>query len=216
MYESNAAIDVGFLYLSGRDHPDIGDAMKCGLLFFDQLALKTETVDYHNANYTIEPLRERGLLEVVTPEEIMTPDALELQNDILLSLVREGIFDYLGDDPSYDFFISPRPLRYVEYAQGEHRAFLTPVGEELVRRKLAMPYRARIPEELRRQYEQSHMEVDGDHWRYERLTGSDSSVDFPSTMTNPYKAFPLGDGSWRRRHDDSQPMEFDGRTFIQL
>jgi hypothetical protein len=215
MDEPNSVIDVGFLYQTGRAHPDLGDVVKSGLLFFDQLALKAETVDLYNADHLVEPLQDRGLLEIVAPEEIMTPDALELQNDILLSLVREGVFDYLGEDRSYDFFISPRPLRYLTYPDGEHRAFLTPVGEELIRRKLAVPYESQIPEELRGHYERRGYEVDSDFLNYRWRTIDDLSLSYSSRMPNPYLAFPASDiSSWRPK--DARPIDFDGRTFIRL
>jgi hypothetical protein len=216
MNKPGVALDVGFFYRGpyGQRVFTLERELKFGLLFFDKLALKAEPGQSYSDKYLLQPLQDRGLLEVLTPEEIMTPAALELQNDIILGLVQKGAFDYLGEDPRQDIFtkINVRPFQYAEYAIAEHRAFLTPVGEELVRRKLAMPYRAQVPEELRQEFERRGMQKDDLRHRYRPSTDSD----LPNTMTDPYKAFPPDEPPWQYNLKPTQPIEFDGRTFIQL
>ncbi len=209
MDSSGSALDIGFIYEAPYDRalPDgLERQVKFALLFFDKVAIKLtrETEDDSPTyEYLLRPLQDEGLLEIVMPEEIMTPDALKMQNSTILDLVQSGIFDYLKN-PEWDTFksIGRYPLQYYERAVGEHRAFLAPVAEELIRRKLAFLYGAEFPEELLRRAEQHRMRKQGG-W------GDWLPDDLSSSATQSHAAFPL----YEHGRD---LIEFDGETFIRL
>lgn len=149
------AVDIAFIYEDLKGSVYLENLLKCGLLFFDRLAIKAELgrIDEIGA-YVLEPLLDKHLLEIIDPADIMTREALERQNEIILDLLNAGAFDYLGPNPYWNHHVklSLSPIAFLTYGVDEHRAFLAPVAEELMRRKLAVPFGKKAPAEIRRRF----------------------------------------------------------------
>ena len=207
------AVDVGFIYerfpISTLEH-----TLKCGILFFDKLALKADGNELRGQinDYLVNPMRDADLLRLIDPSEIMTEAALDWQNKVILDLLNDGAFDYLGKNPYWHDYatLSASPLAFMNYATDKHRAFLSPVAEELMRRKLAVPIGVKVPAKTRQRLEAKGKRGTGGQrpWFYEGPLGRKTRTKQATNGT----AFPY---FWTVVND-RVPVEFEGKSFIHL
>jgi hypothetical protein len=208
---SVAPSEIGFIYESQGGAHWIEWLLKCGILFFDGLAIKVSDDADRRAgiwDYLIAPMQDQHLLQVISSAEIMTEDALDKQNEIILDLLNAGAFDYLGTDPYWENFVKihPGPLCFEYRALERHRAFLTPVAEELIRRRLAVPLGKEVPAGIRRM-------LDAEGGRpWDGSYSGPSGQKLPTRTTSRGTAFPY----FTEYRSMGDPIEFDGKPFLQL